>query len=247
VTKSEGAHPPADPSVASPPARPTPPATVAVAPSGVVGEAQPPAPVSAPTATPPPPALATAPPPGPTSVANVPATPPLPTSGAPTPPAAAPRVAAPVPPPADAKDRPWGAAPETPGAPPSPPLLAMTRETPPPAVAPPVAAPPAAAPAPVAPPVIAAPAPAPATAAKPRERTVQQVFGPPAGAPRLRISFLVYSSLADRRSVVLTIDGGSLTTLREGDESNGISVVQIHPDRVDLRWNGEAFTLDVRS
>jgi hypothetical protein len=76
---------------------------------------------------------------------------------------------------------------------------------------------------------------------------VQQVFGPPVGAPRLRISFLVYSSLADRRSVVLTIDGGSLTTLREGDESNGISVVQIHPDRVDLRWNGEAFTLDVRS
>jgi hypothetical protein len=125
----------------------------------------------------------------------------------------------------------------------------MARETPP-AVAPPVPPPPAAAPAPtpVAPPVIAgAPAPAPAPAAKPRERTVQQVFGPPMGAPRLRISFLVYSSLADRRSVVLTIDGGGLTTLREGDESNGISVVQIHPDRVDLRWNGETFTLDVRS
>ena len=67
------------------------------------------------------------------------------------------------------------------------------------------------------------------------------------GAPRLRISFLVYSSLADRRSVVLTIDGGSLTTLREGDEANGVSVVEIHPDRVDLRWQGETFTLDIRS
>jgi hypothetical protein len=130
--------------------------------------------------------------------------------------------------------------------------MAMARETPP-AAAPPITAPPVAAPAPTPPPppAIAAPAPAPAPAtppaAKPRERTVQPVFGPPAGAPRMRISVLVYSSLADRRSVVLTIDGGSLTTLREGDESNGISVVQIHPDRVDLRWNGEAFTLDVRS
>jgi hypothetical protein len=93
---------------------------------------------------------------------------------------------------------------------------------------------------------IAAPAPPPA----PRSRAapvVQQVFGIPLGAPRLRVSFLVYSSAADRRSVVLTIDGGGLTTLREGDESNGISVVQIHPDRVDLRWQGETFTLDVRS
>jgi hypothetical protein len=124
----------------------------------------------------------------------------------------------------------------------------MARETPP-AVAPPLAAPPVAAPAPtpVAPPAIAAPTPAPAATAKPPERTVQQVFGAPAGAPRLRISFLVYSSLADRRTVVLTIDGGSLTTLREGDEAEGISVVQIHPDRVDLRWQGETFTLDVRS
>ena len=94
---------------------------------------------------------------------------------------------------------------------------------------------------------MAAPAATPPAPAKSRERTVQRVFGAPAGAPRLRISFLVYSGAADRRSVVLTIDGGGLTTLREGDESNGISVVEIHPDRVDLRWQGESFTLDVRS
>ena len=70
---------------------------------------------------------------------------------------------------------------------------------------------------------------------------------PPAGAPRLRISFLVYSKVAERRSVALTIDGGGLTTLREGEESNGIGVVRIDPDRVELRWAGESFTLEVRS
>ena len=70
---------------------------------------------------------------------------------------------------------------------------------------------------------------------------------PPAGAPRMRVSFLVYSSVAERRSVVLTIDGGSLTTLREGESSNGIDVVRIRPDSVELRWQGEAFRLEVRS
>jgi hypothetical protein len=114
------------------------------------------------------------------------------------------------------------AAPTT--SPPSRPVLAAARATPPPA---------------------AAPEPPRAPAAE--EPIVRRVFGIPAGAPRLRVSFLVYSSAAERRSVVLTIDGGSLTTLREGDESNGVAVVRIHPDRVDLRWQGETFTLEVRS
>jgi hypothetical protein len=63
----------------------------------------------------------------------------------------------------------------------------------------------------------------------------------------MRVSFLVYSSIAERRSVALTFDGGGLTTLREGDESNGVQVVHIRPDRVELRWQGEAFMLEVRS
>jgi hypothetical protein len=63
----------------------------------------------------------------------------------------------------------------------------------------------------------------------------------------MRVSFLVYSSSAERRSVALTFDGGGLTTLREGEESNGVQVVRIQPDRVELRWQGEAFTLEVRS
>jgi hypothetical protein len=92
------------------------------------------------------------------------------------------------------------------------------------------------------------PAPEPRVAHEPPEEPPGPAGGhAPMGAPRLRVSFLVYSSNVERRSVALTIDGGGLTTLREGDEAQGIQVVRIRPDRVDLRWQGETFTLEVRS
>jgi type II secretory pathway component PulC len=71
--------------------------------------------------------------------------------------------------------------------------------------------------------------------------------GAPIGAPRLRVSMVLYSAIPARRRVALTIDGGSLTTLHEGEEASGIEVLQIQPDRVELRWQGQAFTLEVRS
>jgi hypothetical protein len=70
---------------------------------------------------------------------------------------------------------------------------------------------------------------------------------PPAGAPNIRLSFLLYSSHPERRSVALTIDGGGLTTLHEGDDHEGVEVVRIHPDHVDLRWQGEAFSVEARN
>ena len=63
----------------------------------------------------------------------------------------------------------------------------------------------------------------------------------------MRISFLVYSSIPARRSVALTIGDVGLTTMHEGEQSNGVEVVRIYPDRVELRWQGEPFTLEVRS
>jgi hypothetical protein len=68
----------------------------------------------------------------------------------------------------------------------------------------------------------------------------------PAGAPDVRLSFLLFSPSAERRSVALTIDGGGLQTLQEGEASAGLEVVRILPDRVDLRWQGEAFTVRAR-
>ncbi|MCW5889032.1 MAG: peptidoglycan-binding protein [bacterium] len=67
----------------------------------------------------------------------------------------------------------------------------------------------------------------------------------PSGAPAVRLSFLLYSSSAERRSVALQIEG-SLATLHEGDEASGVVVERILPDRAELSWNGERFTVRAR-
>jgi hypothetical protein len=69
----------------------------------------------------------------------------------------------------------------------------------------------------------------------------------PAGAPGVRLSFLLFSPSPQRRSVALAIDGGSLETLHEGESTTGgLEVVRILPDRVDLKWQGEGFTVRAR-
>jgi hypothetical protein len=72
------------------------------------------------------------------------------------------------------------------------------------------------------------------------------VARPPEGAPNIRLSFLLYSAHPERRSVALTIDGGGLTTLHEGDDHEGVEVVRIRPDGAELRWQGEVFTVEAR-
>src|SRR5206468_4064688 len=99
--------------------------------------------------------------------------------------------------------------------------------TPPPARAP--ATPPAA-------PPPTAPAPPGAVHASPGETVLSR---PPAGAPRVQLSFLVFSQTPERRSVVLAIDGGSLVTLHEGETAAGLEVARILPDRVHLRMGGQ--------
>ena len=152
------------------------------------------------------------------------------------------RVAAPVPPPLpDDRERPWGSEPK-PFVPPDPAVLAVVRAVPNPP--PPVSPPPA--------PRASVPVPVPPApdASQPRaieEAPARPSIRVPPGAPRMRVSFLVYSSVSTRRSVALTIGDAGMTTLREGQESQGVEVVRIFPDRVDLRWQGETFTLEVRS
>ena len=70
---------------------------------------------------------------------------------------------------------------------------------------------------------------------------------PPAGAPKVRVSFLVFSPVAERRAVSLTIDDGRLITLREGESAHGIEVERIRSVRVDLLWNGAPFTVRTSS
>jgi hypothetical protein len=122
--------------------------------------------------------------------------------------------------------------------------------------APPVPPPPANAPRPWAQPVAPPPPPAVRPAAAPRDPVAASaarradpeppVRHAPAGAPEVRLSFLLFSPSPDRRSVALSIDGGSLETLHEGESTGSLDVVRILPDRVDLRWGGEPFTVRAR-
>ena len=61
----------------------------------------------------------------------------------------------------------------------------------------------------------------------------------------VRLSFLVYSPSAERRSVVLAMDG-TLVTLHEGESAGNVEVARILPDAVELRYEGRLFTVRPR-
>jgi hypothetical protein len=46
-----------------------------------------------------------------------------------------------------------------------------------------------------------------------------------------------------RRTVTLTIDGGDMVTLREGESAGSLEVARILPDRVHLRHGGQTFAV----
>jgi hypothetical protein len=123
------------------------------------------------------------------------------------------------------------------------------------AAAPPVPAPSPTGPRPWASTVPPPPPPTAAEVAAPREVPAQTyahleppaIRRPPAGAPAIRLSFLLYSPAPGRRTVALAIENRGLETLHEGESSaDGVEVVRILPDRVELGWNGEHFTVRAR-
>ena len=67
--------------------------------------------------------------------------------------------------------------------------------------------------------------------------------GPPAGAPEIRVSFLIYSSVPKRRQVSLTIDNGPLVTLHEGQKAGSVSLVRILRDRIHVEHGGRTFSV----
>lgn len=216
----------------------TPPAQEAVSP--VVAET--PTPTATPTPAPPP-ALATgttaAPAnPGVATPATSPPAPPTVHHGLP--------VVAAVPPPATtAGERPWIRTDAPPPAPiqpvravdPTPPPAAVNVAPIAPPVMPPVPAPPARG-------VFVAPKPDAMPAADavplPPSSTTPTLAG-------VRISFLAYSRIPDLRTVSLAVDGDRLVTLREGEKSGDLEIVHIHADRVEVKRNGEMFTVPARN
>jgi hypothetical protein len=57
---------------------------------------------------------------------------------------------------------------------------------------------------------------------------------------------LLYSRAADRRTVSLTIDGGDMVTLHEGESAGSIQVARILPERIHVRYEGRLFAVEAR-
>ena len=96
-------------------------------------------------------------------------------------------------------------------------------------------------------PAVAPPAPAPVPAQPPEVAAVEPPTDThPVPRPNVRLSFLVYSQYAERRSVVLVIEGGGLTTLHEGERAGNIEVARILPDSVEIKYQGRMFTVHPR-
>jgi hypothetical protein len=89
------------------------------------------------------------------------------------------------------------------------------------------------------------PSPEPAPAAPPPEDE-GVLPRPPAGAPSVRLSFLLYSRAVERRTVSLTLASGEMLSLREGDTVGDLEVARILPDRVHLRHQGRLYLLRAR-
>jgi hypothetical protein len=88
------------------------------------------------------------------------------------------------------------------------------------------------------------PEPPPAAAPPPVEPATADVLTrPPPGAPRVRLNFLVWSRVPARRTVTLSIDGGAMVTLHEGEAQGDVAVAQIFADRVHVRWGGQVFSV----
>src|SRR5262249_32390712 len=103
------------------------------------------------------------------------------------------------------------------------------------------------APAPVAPPAAATPPPPVAT--EPhflQAPDSADITPPPADAPRVQLTMLMYSRVPERRTVALVVDGGSMTMLHEGESTHEIEVERIKPDGVLLRHRGRSFTVRPR-
>jgi hypothetical protein len=200
----------------------------------------PPAPVA--SATPQP--AAPVPPAAPTPAVPTPATPPeaapAPLAAAPPPPPAAPPpIAESLPPAAPAPPLPQAAVDA------EPPRARVAAATPPPSPVARPAEPPA-----VAREVEPPPPPAPAEAA-PREPEstpppLEVLPRLPANAPHVQVNFLLYSRTPERRTVMLSVDGGSMATLHEGERTGDIEVARILADRVHVRWGGGLFSVQAR-
>jgi hypothetical protein len=60
------------------------------------------------------------------------------------------------------------------------------------------------------------------------------------------VSFLLHSPAPERRSVALSLEGAGMSTVREGEYFQGVRVLEILPEAVDLEWGGVRYRVPAR-
>jgi hypothetical protein len=84
------------------------------------------------------------------------------------------------------------------------------------------------------------PPPPPADAPPP-----QALPGAPDDAPKIRLLFIQWSQIPEKRVVSLRSEGGGISVVREGDIVQGMRLAAIHPSGVEFQWRGKSFAVPV--
>lgn len=92
--------------------------------------------------------------------------------------------------------------------------------------------------------VVAAIAPDPAPQAVPAPAAAQPVLRrAPGGAPQVAINILQWSTEPARRFAFVSVDGGNMTQVREGDHIGGLTIKHIHQQMIEFGFNDSTFLL----
>ena len=65
----------------------------------------------------------------------------------------------------------------------------------------------------------------------------------PGGAPQVSINILQWSAEPGRRFAFVSVDGGGMTQVREGDRIGGLTVKHIHQQMIEFGFNESSFLL----
>ena len=90
------------------------------------------------------------------------------------------------------------------------------------------------------PPTTLASLPPPAAAAPAQPQVLRRA---PGGAPQVAINILQWSAEPERRFAFVSVDGGGMTQVREGDHIGGLTVKHIHEQTIEFGYNDSSFVL----
>ncbi|MBY0273856.1 hypothetical protein K2Z84_00830, partial [Candidatus Binatia bacterium] len=80
-------------------------------------------------------------------------------------------------------------------------------------------------------------------AAAPRAAAQPVLRHSPGGAPQVAINILQWSAEPARRFAFVSVDGGNMTQVREGDHIGGLTIKHIHQQMIEFGFNDGTFLL----